>query len=464
MSDLPEGWVTTPLATIADLVRGVTYSKKDAISSPKAGYLPILRATNINGHLSLDSEMVYVPAHYVRSVQQMRMGDIVVAASSGSLSVVGKSAQLRQAWKGGFGAFCSVIRPDPNLAPSYLAHLVTSPWIRTTWRGLAKGTNINNLKSSDLASTPIPLPSFKEQERIVTALEEHFSRLDTGVATLERAFHNLRRLKAAVLEAAVTGRLIVDAPLDDGIPDSWAWKPLEAIITRLRNGVFVSRPGMEPNERPILRISAVRPMALNTTDVRYVPASAKIDASSFILEGGDLLFTRYSGNPEYVGACASVPPLNTELLYPDKLIRVQVDRAVIEPRFVEIAASAGQTRRTIRSRVKTTAGQTGISGRDLKSVPFPVPPLNTQRRIIRAVESAMTRIGRLEEELTLGMKRSTSLRSTILAAAFSGKLVSQDPTDEPASALLERIAAERASSNDNKSARAPSQRHKKAAT
>src|SRR5258708_1013361 len=207
MSDLSNSWTCAPVSAVAELVRGVTYKKVDASASPAQGYLPILRATNINGRLSLESEMIFIPARYVRPEQRVRVGDIVVAMSSGSANVVGKSADLQRPWEGAFGAFCSVIRPSPLLAARYLAHLVASPGVRKQWRELAQGTNINNLKSSDLANTVIALPPTAEQERIVVAIEEQFSRLDAAVMVLQRVRQNLKRMRAAVLQAAITGTL-----------------------------------------------------------------------------------------------------------------------------------------------------------------------------------------------------------------------------------------------------------------
>ena len=191
------------------------------------------------------------------------------------------------------------------------------------------------------------------------------------------------------------------------LPDGWSWHRLEEVIQSLRNGIFVSRPRLEPTDLPILRISAVRPMALDINDIRYVPAHAKLkNPEDYLVEPGDLLFTRYSGNPEYVGACAMVPTHATPMLHPDKLIRVRVNREIVEPRFLEMAASTGVTRQDIRSRVKTTAGQTGISGSDLKSVPFPVPPIETQRQIIEHVDRMLDW---LNEPKTLSVLRRTGL-------------------------------------------------------
>src|SRR6266568_1214561 len=171
------------------------------------------------------------------------------------------------------------------------------------------------------------------------------------------------------------------------VPSSWSVTSLGELLVELRSGIFVSRPGIENTGRPILRISAVRPMALHDDDVRYVPASTVIanEANSRIDEG-DLLFTRYSGNPEYVGACARVRHRAPNLLYPDKLIRGRVIPGLVDPGYLEAVMSAPQTRAVIRRLLKTTAGQVGISGSDLRSVPVPIAPYCEQLRIVAAIE------------------------------------------------------------------------------
>jgi len=246
------------------------------------------------------------------------------------------------------------------------------------------------------------------------------------------------------------------------VPPRWIVTSLGDLLMELRNGVFVSRPGIENTGRPILRISAVRPMALHVDDVRYVPASTVVanEANSRLNEG-DLLFTRYSGNQEYVGACARVRQRVPNLLYPDKLIRGRVIPGLVDPGYLEAMMSAPQTRAVIRRLLKTTAGQVGISGSDLRSVPVPLAPYSEQLRIVAAIEEQFSRLdaglaalARVIGPLTgVQSGRVRQLRSAILAAAISGRLVTQDANDEHASVLLERIAAERASSNGQKPAR-----------
>ena len=89
-------WPDTQLAEVADLVRGVTYAKDDARQQPVDGYIPVLRATNIQDtRLILDTDLVHVPERNVSAEQRLRPGDIVVATSSGSKHLVGKSGQIQ---------------------------------------------------------------------------------------------------------------------------------------------------------------------------------------------------------------------------------------------------------------------------------------------------------------------------------------------------------------------------------
>jgi type I restriction enzyme S subunit len=283
-------------------------------------------------------------------------------------------------------------------------------------------------------------------------------------------------MRDAVLSAAVTGRLVPQDPADtpasellaglgverlnpDGAPDlpaGWAWAALGSISHSVRNGIFVSRPPEEPPGVPILRIGSVRRLELDLDEVRYAPVDINDPAvRRALLEPGDLLFTRYNGNPEFVGACAVVPDVKAPLLHPDKLIRVVVNRVMTEPRYVAITVSTGPSRAFIERATKTTAGQSGVSGGDLKLVPIPLPPPAEQARIVAEVERQLSDLRACEQSIEAGLERSAALRRAVLKAAFAGQLVPQDPTDEPASVLLERIRAEREAAPKAKKPRRP---------
>ena len=134
-------------------------------------------------------------------------------------------------------------------------------------------------------------------------------------------------------------------------------------------------------------------------------------------------------------------------LHPDKLIRVKTAIGSPLNAYIEIASNVGESRRHMESRARTTAGQTGISGADIRLMPIPMPPLREQARIVAEVERRLSLIDDLEAAVSANLKRAARLRQAILKRAFEGKLVPQDPADEPASALLERIKRERLQAN-----------------
>jgi type I restriction enzyme S subunit len=157
---------------VADQIRGVTFPKGEASAEPRTGYLPVLRAGNIQDDGLDFGDLVYVPATRVHANQRVRRDDVLIAASSGSLSVVGKAARSISEFDGGFGAFCKVLRPSARIDPSYFAHFFRTPSYRRKVASLAAGANINNLKNEHLDDLVIPLPPMDEQRRIAAILDQ----------------------------------------------------------------------------------------------------------------------------------------------------------------------------------------------------------------------------------------------------------------------------------------------------
>jgi len=304
-----------------------------------------------------------------------------------------------------------------------------------------------------------------EQRRIVAEIEKQFTRLEAAEAALRRAQANLKRYRAAVLKAACEGRLVPteaelaraegheDWALDreagrqearglPPLPVGWCWRSLGSLLLSLRNGISVKPEGQLGI--PILRISAVRPMRVDLRDIRHLSLSHAGKLGQYELTEGDLLFTRYNGNPELVGVCGCVRDNPSGTVYPDKLIRGRVQPDAALPKFIEVAVNTGESRSFLASRVRTTAGQAGISGADLKATPVPLPPLAGQHRIVAEVERRLSVVEQLEASVQANLQRAARLRQAILKRAFEGRLVPQDPDDEPASVLLERIRRQRA--------------------
>lgn len=401
---LPEGWTRKKVGDVATVVRGVSYRKGQTSSEPRDAFIPLLRSGNIRDELELGQGLVYVPAEIVRQDQWLCMGDILVSVSN-SRELVGKAAPLRSAWQGTFGTFLGVIRPiDGAVNPAYLAAFFRSPAYRQEMVDLSAATsNIANIRKGHLLGLDIALPPLKQQGELARRIDERLGAIQDGAQSLAAIAASRHALRLAVL--------------DRSLDASWPRWPLKQAILSLKNGMFVSRPAAQPPGIPIFRISAVRPMRLRTDDVRYAPADTK-KTDDYYVGPGDLLFTRYSGNAELVGACAIVPELAEPTLHPDKLIRVVTDPGVLDPSFAELACSAGQTLSEIRARRKTTSGQVGISGGDLREVTVPVPPMEVQREAVARVHAALNAVGQLAGNVTRAQTQAQRLRRSVLADAF----------------------------------------------
>lgn len=206
MTNLPSGWTRKTIGDVAEVIRGVTYSKSDTLTKGDDEAVPLLRATNLEVNEIDFEDLIYVPARVVKEQQYLQVDDILIAASSGSISVVGKSARVVKTNNATFGAFCAVLRAT-NVNPKFLCYWVQNPLVRDHWSDSAQGTNINNLKPSDILNTEIPLPPIEEQFEIVDKLELYISNLDAGNTMAQKVLSQSASLRKSVLIAAFSGAL-----------------------------------------------------------------------------------------------------------------------------------------------------------------------------------------------------------------------------------------------------------------
>jgi type I restriction enzyme S subunit len=168
---LPTHWTWVRFGGLHDLVRGVTYTRSDVSERPTPDYLPILRANNIRTSVNFD-DLVFVRRERVAEEQRPRRGDYLVALSSGSKNLVGKTAHVTGDFDGGIGGFCGILRlPSPSLEPFVGVYLASSLYRDAISEG-SRGIGINNLQRSTLDNLPFPLPPLAEQHRIVAQVDE----------------------------------------------------------------------------------------------------------------------------------------------------------------------------------------------------------------------------------------------------------------------------------------------------
>jgi len=165
-------------------------------------------------------------------------------------------------------------------------------------------------------------------------------------------------------------------------------------------------------------------LKVHTCDIRFLSNDLFDKYKDYLLEDGDLLFTRYNGNPDLVGVCGCVKSLTTDTVYPDKVIRARiVSKEKLSESYLEATLNCGESRKFIAGRVRTTAGQSGVSGGDIKQVPVPLAPIEEQQVIVQEIESRLSVAEEIERTVDANLKRAERLRQSILKLAFSGKLV-----------------------------------------
>ncbi len=205
------------------------------------------------------------------------------------------------------------------------------------------------------------------------------------------------------------------------LPEGWTTVSFGQVLSELRNGIS-TRPAIHPPGTPILRISAARPGVVDLRDCRFLQNVGDLHAT-YALRDGDLLFTRYNGSIDLLGVCGMVRGLgDSVLLYPDKLMRVRLDARLVVAEYVELFFQSSAARRAIISVAKSSAGQQGISGSDLKQQQLPLPPLAEQRRIVATVEELLAEEQSTRDHLSKSLSILKRCRQAVLAAACSGKL------------------------------------------
>jgi type I restriction enzyme, S subunit len=410
VSELPSSWAESALGEIGDYLNGRGFKKSEW---RKAGR-PIIRIQNLTGTTNHFNYFDGEPAdHYTA-----RPGDLLVswAATIGVFVWNGPEAVVNQ----------HIFKVLSHINRNFHRYLLLS--VLNDLRRQTHGSGMVHITKGRFEATPVAVPPIAEQRRIVAAIEEHFSRLDAADESLRRAHQKLTGLRTRAVEAAFEG--------------DWPRTTLGEIAEIVGGVTKDAKREGDPSfvEVPYLRVANVQRGFLDLTDIATIRVSPE-KAKALELKVGDVLFNE-GGDRDKLGRGWVWSGEIERCIHQNHVFRARL-RDSFEPKFV---SWHGNTfgRRWFEEHGRQTTNLASLNLSTLKSFPVPAPPAEEQRRVVAEVERQLSIADAMATEIDHALRRSAALRRSILEQAFSGKLVPQDPSDDPASVLLERIAASRA--------------------
>lgn len=412
--DVPENWTW---ATFADVVQ----IAQDLVSPREVPTLPHVAPNHIESVTGrLQGVTTVAEDEVISPKQRFHPGQVLFSKIR---------PYLRKATVVDFEGVCSAdmypLWPSQAISRDYLFRWLVSEDFRDEALSYQGRTLLPKINQDGLNATRLPVPPLPEQRRIVAKLDRLSARSRAARDHLARTAKLAVRAKQAILATALT--------------DFSEFGPLGDLARDIRYGT-ARKCDYEGGPTPVLRIPNVAAGRIDSADLKRASFEPR-EVRTLALEVGDLLIIRSNGSVDLVGRSAVVGDEHAGYLYAGYLIRVRLDLDRALPEFVQLVLSSSRTRRLVEGLAKSTSGVNNINSKQLAGIPIPRATVPEQRELVRHVGAAFARIDRLTAEAARAANLLDRLDERLLAKAFRGELVSQDPADEPAEALLARIRA-----------------------
>jgi len=498
---LPKGWIVAALDDCAEAQLGKMLDKLKRI---KGWRLQYLRNANVRwGHFDL-SDLLEMPfEEHELERYALRQGDVLVCEGGepGRAAIwTLENSDIK------FQKALHRVRMHGGINPNWLVQRLYFDSIRGTLGSAFTGTTINHLPLVALKQYRLPIPPLTEQKRILAVVDATLSKLDAAVAALERVRANLKRYWASVLKAAVEGRLVpieADLALKEGRDFEPASMLLERILAERRrrweeSEVARLKAAGKPPKDDRWKSKYKEPVAPDTSTLPQLPDGwcwATVGQLGSIESGqtpdgiaeraassGDVPWYRVAdmnsvGNEVTMSVSGQwlswhsaaklglhIRPSGT-IIFPKRggAIATNKKRRLGQPSAYDLNTMGVIPRGQIGDYLWAWFNQLDLAALsdgsnvpqinhgDIQPLPVSLPPMAEQRRIVFAAENLNSVAEKSQRIVEDNLLRCTRLRQSILKWAFEGRLVDQDPNDEPASVLLERIRAERAAMPSRKS-------------
>lgn len=456
MNDLPPGWTWTTFGEVARVASDLV---------DPAGYpdYPHLAPNHVESHTGRLFPLRTVAEDRVTSPKhRFRGGQIVYSKIRPYLGKVAMPA---------VGGLCSAdMYPiDSYIEPRFLFWWMLTPRFTTLASGHQARTVLPKINERALTGLPVPVPPLTEQGRIVAAVEGELSRVDKGCVLLSAVAQRVDRFREHVMLLAATGRLggrpakataarptpagVADGDLP-GLPSTWQWCRLGDIADVVGGVTKDSKRQSAPDlvEVPYLRVANVQRGFLDLSSVATIRVPAT-KADALQLQPGDVLLNE-GGDRDKLGRGWIWEGQIEPCIHQNHVFRARVRDDLIHPKLLAWHANSfGKA--WFQANGRQSVNLASISLSKVKQFPVPLPPIEEQAQLVSIAEQYLSLLDKLEAAIGAAQVRAGKLRTSVLSTALAGRLVEQDPNDEPASELLARIRAERANVPARKRTRSP---------
>ena len=504
--DVPRGWELASLDAVTEL--NPRFEAAIRTDNPSVSFVPMPAVEAGTGivDVSRTRRLEEVRKGYTH----FREGDVLFAKitpcmENGKMAVVPSLENDL-----GFGSTeFHVLRPYEGISPQYIYYFVSSQQFRSpAQHNMTGAVGQRRVPASYLADQSVPIPPVYEQHRIVAKIEELFSELDKGVESLKTARRQLEVYRQAALKHAFEGKLTAQwreknkdkleppeqllvrirrqrelhhqrqleawrtavkeweacnkrvskpkkptspkplAKFDESqypklprLPSSWVWDKLGWMTCGVQYGTATK--SLKSGMMPVLRMGNIQNGSFDWSDLVYT--SNENEIADYLLRDDDVLFNR-TNSPELVGKTA-IYRGERPAIFAGYLIRVNQLREMVVSQYVNLFLNSDLARQYGDSVKTDGVNQSNINGAKLMNYPFPYCSVAEQREIVRLLDQALSIIDSTTAGINAEIKKAATFRQATLEKAFAGQLVVQDPSDESASILLEKIKAEKAQSD-----------------
>lgn len=422
---LPQGWVECQLGEIFDIRDGTHDSPK----YHDIGY-PLVTSKNLkNGLIDLENVSLISEKDYnkINERSKVSIGDILFAmiGTIGNPVIVDEDPQF--AIKN-----VALFKYNNLINNKYLKYFLESPKTLNIMHSQAKGSTQKFVGLGYLRTFIFPVCPLNEQRRIVEKIESEFAKIDEGLGHLEQAKEQIKQYRQSVLKSAFEGKLCKIS--------EWQDSDLESISKKITDGSHFSPKTVEKSNYPYITVKDLNNGTIDFENCKFIALEdyTELKKNGCKPQQGDVLFSK-DGT---VGKVALID-FQKNFVVLSSLAIIRPNQDIIKSEYLKYALSNPDFLQIALNK-KTGVAIRRIILRTLKQLKICYPKNKSeQKQIVEEIEKRFAVADEVEKVVEDNIDKAKQLKQSILKKAFEGRLVPQNPTDEPASTLLEKIKQER---------------------